>query len=76
MFSRHSIDDIDDLIEEELEKAFKACIPDEIIEKVEDEVNEKIEGTKKADKKSDLEENKGKVERSWSWRITILSFSS
>ena len=64
MFNRHSVDDIDDLIEEELEKAFKACIPDEVIEKVKDEVIEKTEGTEKADKKSDIEESKSKVESS------------
>ena len=64
MFNRHSVDDIDDLIEEELEKAFKACIPDEVIEKVEDEVIEKTEGTEKTDKKSDIEESKSKVESS------------
>ena len=64
MFNRHSVDDIDDLIEEELEKAFKACIPDEVIEKVEDEVIENTEGTEKTDKKSDIEESKSKVESS------------
>ena len=63
MFNRHSIDDIDDLIEEELEKVFKVCMPDEVIEKVEGEVIEKVEGTEKTDKKSDMEENKGKFER-------------